>query len=84
MPHGVLQEEQRLAQLKYLREKVEAEIKAIEAGIRLRRKRRTQTVPAADVRPNVIRAWLVAQGHQMGDRGRICHELRQKYEDAHR
>lgn len=80
-------DEERLARLKLLRARVDAEIKSVEGEIRRRTRRRKaavrQQLPAAHVPTSVIRAWLLEQGRSVGDRGRISYELRQEYSDAH-
>ena len=46
-----------------------------------RRKRGSK--PAGDSSTSEIRAWAVANGHEVSSRGRVSAELREAYEKAH-
>lgn len=75
----------RLAALKDLRARVDAEIKRAEKilGKRQRPDYRATDRPAAGVPTIVIREWLRDQEIAVGTKGRISDTHRQMYADAH-
>ncbi len=76
----------RLAALKDLRARVDAEIRHAEKilGKRHRPAGRGVAQPAPNVSTNQIRAWLRDQGIPVGTNGRISDTYRELYAEAHR
>lgn len=88
----VYQAEQRLARLIHLRNEVDLEIRQIQKDLKLREKRARRItrrrptrdgVPIDGVQPRVIRAWALAQGLNVGQRGRVRDEIVDAYRAAH-
>lgn len=80
----VVQEQQRLAKLRSLRIEIDAEIHRLELDLYDRQPLERPPAPPRKRRHNaaVVRAWAIAQGYELGQRGRIPSHVIAHFERA--
>lgn len=72
----------RLDRLRNLRERVDSEIRVLEAAHAVARRQRAIVSIAASAPASAVRAWAREHGVPVGETGRVSQELREQYLDA--